>query len=89
MRNRGATGAAKAYAGRIQAAQGGTLFLDEIGELPLSAQSKLLRFLEQKEVQRLGSAEVTRVDVRVVAATNRNIAEQVEQGTFRDDPRCP
>lgn len=79
------TGAAQTYAGRIQAAQGGTLFLDEIGELPLSAQSKLLRFLEQKEVQRLGSAEVTRVDVRVVAATNRNLAEQVEQGSFRDD----
>jgi DNA-binding NtrC family response regulator len=79
------TGAAQTYTGRIQAAQGGTLFLDEIGELPLSAQSKLLRFLEQKEVQRLGSAEVTRVDVRVVAATNRNLVERVEQGTFRDD----
>ena len=79
------TGAAQTYAGRIQAAQGGTLFLDEIGELPLSAQSKLLRFLEQKEVQRLGSAEVTRVDVRVVAATNRNLTERVEQGSFRDD----
>lgn len=79
------TGAAQTYAGRIQAAQGGTLFLDEIGELPLCAQSKLLRFLEQKEVQRLGSAEVTRVDVRVLAATNRNLAEQVEQKTFRDD----
>lgn len=79
------TGAAQTYGGRILAAQGGTLFLDEIGELPLNAQSKLLRFLEQKEVQRLGSAEVTRVDVRVVAATNRNLAERVEQGNFRDD----
>ena len=79
------TGAAQTYAGRIQAAQGGTLFLDEIGELPLSAQSKLLRFLEQKEVQRLGSSEVTRVDVRVLAATNRNLVDEVEQGTFRDD----
>jgi DNA-binding NtrC family response regulator len=79
------TGAAQTYAGRIQAAQGGTLFLDEIGELPLSAQSKLLRFLEQKEVQRLGSSEVSRVDVRVLAATNRNLAQRVEQGTFRDD----
>lgn len=79
------TGASQTYVGRIQGAQGGTLFLDEIGELPLSAQSKLLRFLEQKEVQRLGSAEVTRVDVRVLAATNRNLAERVEQGSFRDD----
>jgi len=52
------------YAGRIHAAQGGTLFLDEIGELPLSAQSKLLRFLEHKEVQRLGSAETARVEAK-------------------------
>jgi transcriptional regulator with GAF, ATPase, and Fis domain len=58
------TGAMQAYAGRIQAAQGGTLFLDEIGEMPLSLQPKLLRFLEQKELQRLGSSEVVRVDAR-------------------------
>ena len=77
------TGAAQTYAGRILAAQGGTLFLDEIGELPLNAQSKLLRFLEQKEVQRLGSAETTRVDVRVVAATNLDLAAAVERGSFR------
>jgi transcriptional regulator with GAF, ATPase, and Fis domain len=79
------TGAAQTYAGRILAAQGGTLFLDEIGELPLNAQSKLLRFLEQKEVQRLGSAETCKVDVRVVAATNRDLAELVERGQFRED----
>jgi DNA-binding NtrC family response regulator len=79
------TGAMQTYAGRILAAQGGTLFLDEIGELPLGVQSKLLRFLEQKEVQRLGSTETIRVDVRVVAATNRNLAEAVTQGRFRDD----
>jgi DNA-binding NtrC family response regulator len=79
------TGAAQTYAGRILAAQGGTLFLDEIGELPLNAQSKLLRFLEQKEIQRLGSAETCKVDVRVVAATNRNLAELVERKQFRDD----
>jgi transcriptional regulator with GAF, ATPase, and Fis domain len=79
------TGAAQTYAGRIPAAQGGTLFLDEIGELPLNAQSKLLRFLEQKEVQRLGSAEICKVDVRVVAATNRNLAELVDRKQFRDD----
>src|SRR5579864_506197 len=79
------TGAMQTYAGRILAAQGGTLFLDEIGELPLEVQSKFLRFLEQKEVQRLGSTETIRVDVRIVAATNRNLAEAVAQGRFRDD----
>ena len=79
------TGALQTYAGRILAAQGGTLFLDEIGELPLSVQSKLLRFLEYKEVQRLGSTETTRVDVRVLAATNRNLQELVAQGRFRED----
>jgi len=84
--SRGAfTGAVQSYMGRIHAAQGGTLFLDEIGELPLSVQSKLLRFLELKEVQRLGSSESVRVDVRVVAATNRYLAEQVGEGKFRQD----
>ena len=79
------TGAVQAYSGRFQAAQGGTLFLDEIGALPLSLQAKLLRFLEQKEVQRLGSAEAVRVDVRVVAATNADLPRRVEQGSFRED----
>ena len=79
------TGALQTYAGRILAAQGGTLFLDEIGELPLSVQSKLLRFLEYKEVQRLGSTETAHVDVRVLAATNRNLQEVVAQGRFRED----
>ncbi len=79
------TGAMQTYSGRILAAQGGTLFLDEIGELPLSAQSKFLRFLEQKEIQRLGSAETTSVDVRVVAATNRNLEHAIEKGEFRED----
>lgn len=79
------TGAMQTYAGRILAAQGGTLFLDEIGELPVGVQSKLLRFLEQKEVQRLGSTETMRVDVRVIAATNRDLAEAVAQDRFRED----
>ena len=79
------TGAVQSYAGRILAAQGGTLFLDEIGELPLSLQAKLLRFLEQKEVQRLGSSEALRVDVRVVAATNADLPDRVQQGRFRED----
>ena len=79
------TGAVQGYAGRIHLAQGGTLFLDEVGELPLSLQAKLLRFLDQKEVQRLGSPETLTVDVRVVAATNANLARCVDQGRFRDD----
>lgn len=79
------TGAAQSYAGRIQAAQGGTLFLDEIGEMPLSLQPKLLRFLEQKELQRLGSAEVVRVDARVVSATNAHLLSLVREGKFRED----
>jgi DNA-binding NtrC family response regulator len=79
------TGAMQSYAGRIQTAQGGTLFLDEIGEMPLSLQPKLLRFLEQKELQRLGSAEVVRVDARVVSATNAHLLTLVREGKFRED----
>ncbi|HEY7095265.1 MAG TPA: sigma-54 dependent transcriptional regulator [Terriglobales bacterium] len=79
------TGAIQNWNGRIQAAQGGTLFLDEIGEMPLGLQSKLLRFLDQKEVQRLGSTESLRLDVRVIAATNANLVEKVHQGYFRRD----
>jgi DNA-binding NtrC family response regulator len=79
------TGAVQSRIGRIHAAQGGTLFLDEIGELPLGLQSKLLRFLEQGEVQRLGSADTFRVDVRVVSATNSNLRQLLEQRRFRED----
>lgn len=79
------TGAMQSYGGRIQTAQGGTLFLDEIGDMPLSLQPKLLRFLEQKELQRLGSCEVVRVDVRVIAATNARLLSLVRQGKFRED----
>ncbi|MGA9987737.1 MAG: sigma-54 dependent transcriptional regulator [Terriglobales bacterium] len=79
------TGDMQSYAGRIQTAQGGTLFLDEIGEMPLSLQPKLLRFLEQKELQRLGSAEVVRVDARVISATNAHLLSLVREGKFRED----
>jgi len=79
------TGAVQSRIGRIHAAQGGTLFLDEIGELPLGLQSKLLRFLEQGEVQRLGSTDTFRVDVRIVAATNSNLRQLVQQRNFRED----
>ncbi len=79
------TGAVQSRMGRIHAAQGGTLFLDEIGEMPLALQSKLLRFLEQGEVQRLGSNDNFRVDARVIAATNMELRKRVEAGAFRED----
>jgi DNA-binding NtrC family response regulator len=79
------TGAVQSRIGRIHAAHGGTLFLDEIGDMPLSLQSKLLRFLEQGEVQRLGGNDNLKVDVRVVAATNVNLKKQMEKQLFRDD----
>jgi DNA-binding NtrC family response regulator len=79
------TGAVQSQIGRIPAANGGTLFLDEVSELPLGMQAKLLRFLEQKEVQRLGTCEVSRVDVRVLAASNVELAERAANGQFRED----
>ena len=79
------TGAMQSRIGRIHAAQGGTLFLDEIGDMPLSLQSKILRFVEQGEVQRLGSNDNLRVDVRVVAATNAALPSLVKQKLFRED----
>jgi transcriptional regulator with GAF, ATPase, and Fis domain len=79
------TGAMQSRLGRIHAAHRGTLFLDEIGELPLSMQAKLLRFLQAGEVQRLGSSDVFQVDVRVIAATNANLLERVQSGEFRQD----
>ena len=79
------TGAFQTKMGRLHAAHGGTLFLDEVGDLPTSMQAKLLRFLQDGEVQRLGSPEVLRLDVRVIAATNVNLAERVQQRAFRED----
>lgn len=79
------TGAMQSRIGRIHAAQGGTLFLDEIGDMPLALQSKILRFVEQGEVQRLGSNDSMRVDVRVVAATNADLSTLVKQKLFRED----
>jgi len=79
------TGAAEAKAGLFENADGGTLFLDEIAELPLVMQAKLLRVVEYGEVQRVGSSEAKRVDVRVIAATNRDLVEEVAAGRFRKD----
>jgi DNA-binding NtrC family response regulator len=79
------TGAVQSRLGRIHVAQGGTLFLDEVGELPLTMQAKLLRFLQDGEVQRLGSSDVFRVDVRVISATNIDLRRSVQQRMFRQD----
>jgi DNA-binding NtrC family response regulator len=79
------TGAVQSRLGRIHVAHGGTLFLDEIGELPLMMQSKLLRFLQDGEVQRLGTSDVFRVDVRVICATNVQLLDNVKQKLFRQD----
>ncbi len=79
------TGAVERKLGRFERAQGGTIFLDEIGEISLEVQVQLLRVLQEREIERVGGSEPVRVDVRVIAATNRNIAEMVEQGIFRED----
>ena len=79
------TGASADRKGKFESAHGGTIFLDEIGELPLSGQVKLLRVLEAREIQRVGSDEQIAVDTRVVAATNRNLRRLCEEGKFRED----
>jgi len=79
------TGAVKDRAGRFEAAEGGTIFLDEIGEVPLDLQSKLLRVLQEKSYERVGEDRTRRADVRVIAATNRNLQRQIEAGRFRED----
>lgn len=84
--NKGAfSGAHSERAGRFEAADGGTLFLDEVGELPLAVQAKLLRVLQNGEIQRLGSDKTRTVNVRLVAATNRDLKQQVKSGEFRAD----
>jgi len=79
------TGAVKRTMGKVEAASGGTLFLDEIGDMPLSLQAKLLRFLQERTVQRLGSQRDIAVDLRVVSASNRDLQAMIGQGTFRED----
>ena len=79
------TGADRSRPGRFEQAQGGTLLLDEIGELPLAAQGKVLRVLEERTFERVGGGSTRRADVRLVAATNRNLRAMVEEGAFRSD----
>jgi len=79
------TGAFQNRIGRFEQAQGGTIFLDEIGELPMDLQTKLLRVLQEREVQRLGSSDIVKVDIRVVAATNCDLQRRIEAGRFRED----
>jgi Nif-specific regulatory protein len=79
------SGAVKAKPGRVEQAEGGSIFLDEVGELTLPIQAKLLRFLQEKEFERLGSTRTMKVDVRVMAATNKDLAVSVAEGVFRDD----
>ena len=84
-RERGFTGAVSQKKGRFEVAHQGTIFLDEVGELPLETQTKLLRVLQEQEFERLGGADTLKVDVRVIAATNRTLAEEVHRGSFRSD----
>src|SRR5581483_2095314 len=79
------TGAIRDKAGKAEVADGGTLFLDEIGEMPLSIQAKLLRFLELKRFERVGSTESVEVDVRILAATNLDLRMQIKKQLFRED----
>src|SRR5258706_7652395 len=77
------TGALTHRIGRFQSADGGTLFLDEIGELPIELQPKLLRVIQEQEFERVGSSQTTRVDVRIIAATNQNLEQMVAERRFR------
>ena len=79
------TGAAGRKLGRFELADGGTIFLDEVGELPLESQVKLLRVIQEGEVQRLGGSNPIKINVRIIAATNRNLKREIERGTFRED----
>ncbi|MBU3917163.1 sigma 54-interacting transcriptional regulator, partial [bacterium] len=79
------TGAVSDHKGLIETANGGTLFLDEIGELPLSLQVKLLRFLQEGEIRRVGATQVQKYNVRIISATNKNLDEAVKSGDFRED----
>jgi chemotaxis protein methyltransferase CheR len=79
------TGALSRKPGRFELANGTTIFLDEIGDLPLESQVKLLRAIQEGEIERLGGTKTIKIDVRIIAATNRNLKQEIEKGTFRED----
>ncbi|MDA3789438.1 MAG: sigma-54 dependent transcriptional regulator [Desulfobacula sp.] len=79
------TGASQRHIGKIEQANGGTVFLDEIGDMPLNIQAKILRLLQEKNIERLGGEEVIHVDVRIIAATNKNLEQAIEEEKFRED----
>src|SRR5207249_820285 len=79
------TGAGTRYVGKFEQAHEGTIFLDEIGDMPLTMQAKLLRVLEQGEVERIGGGKAVKVNVRVIVATHRDLENEVRQGLFRQD----
>ncbi len=79
------TGALKDHVGRFEQAHGGTIFLDEVGEIPLSVQVKLLRVIQEREIERIGESRPRKVDVRIIAATHRDLRERLQQGQFRED----
>src|ERR671922_396560 len=79
------TGATEKQIGKFELADRGTIFLDEVGDMSAKTQAKVLRVLQEQEVERLGSARTIKVDVRVIAATNKNLEQEIEKGEFRDD----
>ncbi len=79
------TGAVKQTKGKIEGASGGTLFLDEIGDMPMALQAKMLRFLQERVIERLGGRSTIEIDVRIICATHRNLAQRIENGEFRED----
>jgi two-component system nitrogen regulation response regulator GlnG len=79
------TGASQRHIGKIEQANGGTVFLDEIGDMPLNIQAKILRLLQERKIERLGGEDTIPVDVRIIAATNKNLEQAIEEGKFRDD----
>src|SRR5207253_1545885 len=79
------SGAISRRVGRFELAHGGTIFLDEIGEVPIDVQTKLLRVLQEREFERVGGADAIKVDVRVIAATNRDLVKSIHEGKFRED----
>ena len=82
------TGAVAHKTGKVEAADGGTLFLNEVGQLPLELQVKLLRLIQEGEVEKVGATSVSKVDVRILAATHRNLLAMIEDGAFREDLYC-